>query len=88
VSTTIGLPDLKDGHNVVIVIASGPRNCSHTASALDAQSHQLADRLRIEASPAEYRRLLSRAKRFGGRRWAVENAEGPGRHLAQWLAAG
>jgi hypothetical protein len=55
-----------------------PRKSSHTASALDVQSHQLADRLRIEASPAEYRRMLSWAKWFGGRRWAVEDAEGLG----------
>jgi transposase len=71
----------------VIVIGVDPHKSSHTASALDAQSHQLADRLRIEASLVEYRRLLSWAKRFGVRRWAVENAEGLGRHLAQWLVA-
>jgi Transposase len=32
-----------------------------------------------------YRRLLSWAKRFEQRQWAVENAEGLGCHLAQWL---
>jgi hypothetical protein len=37
----------------VIVIGVDPHKSSHTASALDAQSHQLADRLRIEASLVE-----------------------------------
>ena len=86
-STTVRLPSLEEGHASVIVIGVDPHKSSHTASALDAQSHQLADRLRIDASLAEYRRLLSWAKRFGERRWAVENAEGLGRHLAQWLVA-
>lgn len=71
----------------MIVIGVDPHKSSHTASALDTRTHQLADRLRIEASLADYRRLLNWAKRFGERRWAVENAEGLGRHLAQWLVA-
>jgi transposase len=67
----------------VIVIGIDPHKSSHTATALDAASHQLADKLRIEASLVEYRRLLSWAKRFDERRWAVEDAEGLGRHLTQ-----
>jgi transposase len=43
--------------------------------------------VRVEATLAEYRRLLSWAKQFTERRWAVENARGLGRHLAQWLVA-
>jgi transposase len=41
--------------------------------------------LRIEASLAEYRRLLAWARRWPQRTWVVENANGLGRHLAQWL---
>jgi transposase len=33
------------------------------------------------------RRLLAWARRFDERQWAVANAEGLGRHLAQWLLA-
>ena len=41
----------------------------------------------MEASLAGYRRLLRWAAAFSERRWAVENARGLGRHLAQWLVA-
>jgi transposase len=71
----------------MIVIGIDPHKSSHTASALDVGTHQLTDRLRIEASLTEYRRLLAWAKRFDERQWAVENAEGLGHHLAQWLLA-
>ncbi|MEU3617937.1 IS110 family transposase [Streptomyces sp. NPDC006872] len=46
-----------------------------------------AGSLRIEASPAEYRRLLAWGRRWPQREWAVENANGLGRHLVQWLVA-
>ena len=71
----------------MIVIGIDPHKSSHTASALDVASHQLSDRVRIEANLTDYRRLLSWAKRIEQRQWAVENAEGLGRHLAQWLLA-
>jgi transposase len=75
----------------VIVIGLDPHKSSHTAAALDVESHAVVDRLRIDATRADYRRLLAWAGRLGEhgkqRRWAVENAEGLGRHLAQWLLA-
>ena len=43
--------------------------------------------IRIHASLADYRRLLKWARQFDQRRWAVENAEGLGRHLSSWLLA-
>ena len=46
----------------MIVIGIDPHKSSHTASALDVGTHQLTDRLRIEASLTEYRRLLAWAK--------------------------
>ncbi|GGJ52789.1 IS110 family transposase [Streptomyces brasiliensis] len=43
--------------------------------------------MRIEASLTDYRQLLAWAKRWPQRKWAVENANGLGRHLAQRLIA-
>jgi transposase len=43
--------------------------------------------MQIDASLNGYRRLLKWAAGFDQRRWAVENARGLGRHLAQWLLA-
>jgi len=43
--------------------------------------------LQIDASLSGYRQLLRWAGGFEQRRWAVENARGLGRHLAQWLVA-
>lgn len=42
--------------------------------------------LRIEASLADYRRLLTWGRRWPQRKWVVQNANGLGR-LAQWLLA-
>jgi transposase len=71
----------------LFVIGIDPHKSSHTTPALEVGTHQLTDRLCIEAGLAEYRRLLVWAKRFDERQWAVENAEGLGRHLAQRLLA-
>jgi transposase len=72
---------------LTVVIGIDPHKSSHTAAALDPDSHAVLDTVRVEATLVEYRRLLGWAKRFGQRRWAVENARGLGRHLAQWLVA-
>jgi transposase len=71
----------------MVVIGVDPHKSSHTAAALDEGTHQSMGTVRIEATLAEYGRLLRWAKRFDERRWAVENAWGLGRHLAQWLIA-
>jgi hypothetical protein len=71
----------------VITIGVDPHKSTHTASALLDVTHEPAGSLQIEATLAGYRALLRWAKRFGQRRWAVENARGLGRHLAQWLVA-
>jgi hypothetical protein len=57
------------------------------ASVVDAATNALVATLQINASLAGYRQLLRWSARFAERRWAVENARGLGRHLAQWLAA-
>jgi hypothetical protein len=55
----------------------------HTATVLDPSTNQPVATVRIEASLAEYRRLLAWAGTWPKRRWAVENASGLGRHLTQ-----
>ncbi|HZB29300.1 MAG TPA: IS110 family transposase [Streptosporangiaceae bacterium] len=64
-----------------------PHKSRHTATAVDKDTHQQLGSLRVEASLAGYRRLRSWAKAWPRRRWAIENAHGLGRHLAQWLLA-
>lgn len=71
----------------MVVIGVDPHKSSHTAAALDGGTHASLGTVRIEATLAEYARLLRWAKRFDERQWAVENAWGLGRHLAQWLIA-
>jgi hypothetical protein len=71
----------------MVVIGVDPHKSSHTASALDPGTHRALGTVRVDATLAEYRRLLRWAKQFTERRWAVENARGLGRHLAQWLVA-
>lgn len=71
----------------MVLIGVDPHKASHTATVLDAATHQARETVRVQASLREYRRLLTWGKRFGVRRWAVENAHGLGKHLAQWLLA-
>jgi transposase len=64
-----------------------PHKSTHTATAVDPQTNRTVASVRIDASLAEYRWLLRWARQFDSRRWAVENAEGLGRHLSWWLLA-
>ena len=72
---------------LTVVIGVDPHKTTHTAAALNAGTNETIETIRIEATLSEYRRLLAWAKRFTERCWAVENAWGLGRHLAQWLIA-
>ena len=69
----------------MIIIGVDPHKRVHTASAVEPATNRRVATLEVEASLAGYRRLLRWAGGFGERRWAVENARGLGRHLAQWL---
>lgn len=69
----------------MMLLGVDPHKSTHTATAVDPASNQQVGSLRIEASLAEYRRLLAWARRWPERTWVVENANGLGRHLAQWL---
>jgi transposase len=71
----------------MVVIGIDPHKRTHTASALDQVTHQRLDSVQIEATIAGYRSLLRWAEQFEQRQWAVENAHGLGRHVAQWLIA-
>jgi transposase len=68
----------------VVTIGVDPHKASHTAAVLDAQQQVLA-RLRVPSTRAGYQALRRWAARWPQRRWAVENAAGLGRTLAQWL---
>ncbi len=70
-----------------MIIGVDPHKSSHTATAVDPATNSPVASLRIDASLAGYRQMLRWAAQFGERRWAVENARGLGRHLAQWLVA-
>lgn len=71
----------------MMLIGVDPHKSSHTAAAVEPGTNQQVASVRIEASLAEYQRLLTWATCWPQRRWAVENAEGLGRHLASWLLA-
>jgi len=71
----------------MIIIGVDPHKRMHVASAIDPATNRQVTALQVEASLAGYRRLLRWAGGFGERSWAVENAHGLGRHLAQWLLA-
>jgi transposase len=71
----------------LIIIGIDPHKRVHTASAVDATTNRRLASVEIDASLAGYRRLKRWAEGFSDRRWAVENARGLGRHLAQWLVA-
>jgi hypothetical protein len=72
----------------MMIIGVDPHKSTHTATAVDPQTNRTVASVRIEASLADYRRLLRWAGQFDRRRWAIENAEGLGRHLSSccWLA--
>ncbi|MBF6353370.1 IS110 family transposase [Nocardia higoensis] len=71
----------------MVVIGVDPHKSTHTATAVDPASNADLGSVRVEATMAEYRRLIAWARPWPQRTWAVENADGLGRHLARWLIA-
>jgi len=71
----------------MMLIGIDPHKSTHTATAVEPVTNQQVASVRIEATLGEYRRMLTWAARWPQRRWAIENAEGLGRHLASWLLA-
>jgi hypothetical protein len=87
VSTVVALSSDREEHSPVILLGVDPHKSAHPATAVEPESNLQVGSMRIEASLTEYRRLLTWAKRWPQGTWAVENANGLGRHLAQWLVA-
>lgn len=71
----------------MMLIGVDPHKSTHTATAVEPSTNSEVASIRIEATLGEYRRMLRWAARWPQRRWAIENAEGLGRHLASWLLA-
>ena len=69
----------------MIVIGINPHKSSHTATAVDPATNTDLGSIRIDATHTGYKTLITWAKTWPTRKWAVENAEGLGHHLAQWL---
>jgi transposase len=67
-----------------VTIGIDPHKGSHTAAAVDARQ-QVVAQVRVPATRAGYRQLRRWAVGWPDRRWAIENAPGLGRALAQWL---
>ena len=71
----------------MIIIGVDPHKRVHTATAVDAATNRRLASVEIDASLPGYRQLARWANGFAEHTWAVENARGLGRHLAQWLVA-
>ncbi|MGW2937147.1 hypothetical protein ACWGQ5_35975 [Streptomyces sp. NPDC055722] len=70
----------------MVLIGVDPHKSSHTAVAVDAAGHQLAQRWSA-VNAGTFRQLMRWCEQWPERRFAVEGARGPGRTLAQQLAA-
>src|SRR5215218_5005936 len=70
-----------------VLIGVDPHKASVAAAVVDEVAGELLECATFLQNRAGLRALERWAKRFSERRWAVENAGGLGRHLAQRLAA-
>src|SRR5215207_8054151 len=70
-----------------VLIGVDPHKASLAVAAVDEAKGELLERASFSQDRAGLRALERWAKRFPERRWAIENAGGLGRHLAQRLSA-
>jgi transposase len=70
-----------------VLIGVDPHKASVALAAVDEAKGELLERASFPQDRTGLRALKRWARRFPERRWAVENAGGLGRHLAQRLAA-
>ncbi|WP_328868786.1 IS110 family transposase [Streptomyces sp. NBC_00287] len=70
----------------MILIDVDPHKSSHTAVAVDAAGHQVAQR-RFAVNAGTFNQVMRRCEQWPESRFAVEDARGLGRTLAQQLAA-
>jgi transposase len=80
-------PKRKCAPMMKVLIGVDPHKASVAVAAVDEVLGELIECTSFLQNRAGLRALERWAKRFGERRWAVENAGGLGRHLAQRLAA-
>ena len=71
-----------------VLIGVDPHKASVAVAVVDEVGGEFVECASFPQNRVGLRTLERWAKRFGERRWAVENAGGLGRHLAQRLAAG
>jgi len=71
----------------MMLIGIDPHKSTHTATVVDPETNRDHASIRIDATLEEYQRMLDWAGQWPQRRWAVENAEGMGRHVTSWLLA-
>lgn len=69
----------------MFVIGVDPHKSTHTGTAVDPDTNRDRGSIRIQSSFDDYTQLMSWAKQWPDRIWAVENASGLGHHLTQWL---
>ncbi|MGC4991955.1 IS110 family transposase [Nocardia salmonicida] len=69
----------------MIILGVDPHKSSHTAAAVEARDTTTLDTITISSAASEYRRLLHWSQRWNERYWAIENADGLGHNLTQWL---
>ncbi|MEV6332988.1 transposase [Streptomyces sp. NPDC051909] len=74
------------GQQPVILIGVDPHKSSHTAVAVDAAGHQVAQR-QFVVNAGTFRQLMRWCEQWPDRRFAVEGAGDLGRSLAQQLAS-
>jgi len=70
----------------VVVIGVDPHKRSNTIEVMDPDGSVLAGG-RFDTEKQGYRSMLAQGRRYPQRRWAVEGANGVGKHLAQRLVA-
>src|SRR5215211_632954 len=70
-----------------VLIGVDPHKASVAVAVVDEATGELLERARFSQNRTGLRSLERWARRFPERRWAVENAGGLGRHLAERLAA-
>ena len=71
----------------MMLIGIDPHKTTHTATAVESALEPGGGVDPYRRHAREYRRMLTWANQWPQRRWAVENAEGLGRHLTSWLVA-
>ena len=72
---------------MTVLIGVDPHKATLAVAAIDESTGELLERTSFPQDRSGLRALERWAKRFPGRRWAMENARGLGRHLAGRLAA-